>query len=219
MTTPDWNAIAKRFLALYVPAVCDALDEHELRYQYVHHSIQPLSPGMRVAGPAYTIIGRSNSSRDTSIRLGSRVIESFTPGVVAVYDTMGDQETGVWGELWAEGAVRKGCAGAVVDGGIRDTGFIRRLGFPIFRKFHSPGDALGRFNIVDHNVRVNIGGVAVSPGDYVFGDDDGVVFVPKAMIIDILKDAEEIAARESLIRSRVHNNEVLADLADQYGKV
>lgn len=215
----DWSNIAERFKALYVPAVCDALDDLELRYQYTHHSIQPLAPGMKVAGPAYTIRGRSNSSRDTSSRLGSRVIENFAPGAVAVYDTMGNQETGVWGELWTEGAIRKRCAGAIVDGGIRDTGFIRKLDFPIFRKFHSPGDALGRFNIVDHDIPVHIGGVVVSPGDYVFGDDDGVVFIPRKIIIDVLEAAEAIAARESLIRSKVHQDEVLADLADKYGKV
>lgn len=212
MADVDWASIAERFKQMYVPAVCDVLDEYELRYQYAHYSINPLSPDMKIAGPAFTIRGRPNSTRDQTKRLGPKVIDSFMPGTVAVYDTMGDEYTGVWGELWSAGAIRRGCVGAVVDGGIRDTAFIRRSGFQIFCKFTVPGDALGRFNIVDYQSSVNIGGVVVNPGDYVFGDEDGVVFIPQELTLEVLEKSEVIVEKENLIRQEIDKDLSLAEL-------
>jgi 4-hydroxy-4-methyl-2-oxoglutarate aldolase len=217
-TEIDWPAVAARFKRLYTPAVCDVLDGYELRHQFVHHSIRPLDRTLMVAGPAFTIVGMSNSTRDWSKRLGPRVIDSFVPHVVACYDTMGDEETGVWGELWSAGAARCGCVGAVVDGGIRDTAYIRRAAFPIFHKFTVPGDAVGRFNIVDYGCPVSIGGVRVNPGDYVFGDEDGVMIIPRDITLEVLAKSEEVANKENRIRDAIGENASLADLYKTFGK-
>ena len=214
----DWPAVAERFKRLYTPAVCDVLDSYELRHQFVHHSIRPLDRRLMVAGPAFTIVGMSNSTRDPTKRMGPRVIDSFVPNVVACYDTMGDEETGVWGELWSAGAVKRGCVGAVVDGGIRDTAYIRRAGFPIFHKYTIPGDAVGRFNIVDFGCPVTIGGVRVRPGDYVFGDEDGVAIVPRELTVEVLEKAEGICAKEERIREAIQENTSLAELYKTFGK-
>jgi len=214
----DWPSIAARFKRLYTPAVCDVLDEYELRHQYVHHSIRPLDRTLMLAGPAFTIVGMANSTRDRTKRMGPRVIDSFVPHVVACYDTMGEEQTGVWGELWSAGAAKRGCVGAVVDGGIRDTAYIRRAKFPIFHKFTMPGDAVGRFNIVDFDCPVSIGGVRVSPGDYVFGDEDGVVMIPKALTLEVLAKAEAVCAKENKIRDAIEGNASLADLYVKFEK-
>jgi 4-hydroxy-4-methyl-2-oxoglutarate aldolase len=214
----DWPAIAERFKRLYTPAVCDVLDSYELRHQFVHHSIRPLDHTLMIAGPAFTIVGMSNSTRDHSKRMGPRVIDSFVPHVVACYDTMGDEETGVWGELWSAGAARRGCVGAVVDGGIRDTAYIRRSRFPIFRKYTIPGDAVGRFNIVDFGCPVSIGGVRVNAGDYVFGDEDGIVVIPRELTLDVLQKAEEVCNKEDRIRDAIQENTSLAELYKTFGK-
>jgi 4-hydroxy-4-methyl-2-oxoglutarate aldolase len=214
----DWPDIATRFKRLYTPAVCDVLDEYELRHQYVHHSIRPLDRTLMLAGPAFTIVGMANSTRDRTKRMGPRVIDSFVPHVVACYDTMGEEQTGVWGELWSAGAAKRGCVGAVVDGGIRDTAYIRRAKFPIFHKFTMPGDAVGRFNIVDFGCPVSIGGVRVAPGDYVFGDEDGVVMIPKALTLEVLAKAEAVCAKENKIRDAIEDNASLADLYVKFEK-
>jgi 4-hydroxy-4-methyl-2-oxoglutarate aldolase len=214
----DWASIAERFKRLYTPAVCDVLDSYELRHQFVHHSIQPLDYRQMVAGPAFTIVGMSNSTRDQSKRLGPRVIDSFVPHVVACYDTMGHEETGVWGELWAAGAAKRGCVGAVVDGGIRDTAYIRRAGFPMFCKHKIPGDAVGRFNIVDYDCPVTIGGVRVNPGDYVFGDEDGIMIIPRELTLEVLEKAEATCRKENDIREEVAKGGSLAELYVKFGK-
>lgn len=214
----DWPSIATRFKALYTPAVCDVLDSYGLRHQFLDPAIMPLDEENKIAGPAFTIVGRPDANLDTSQRMGPRIIDSFEPHVVAVYETNGEQHTGVWGELWSAGAQRRGCVGAVVDGGIRDTALIRRIGFPIFYRFRSPGDAVGRFNIVDHQVPVSIGGVRISPGDYVFGDQDGVVVIPRDLMLEVLEKAEKVKSTEDDIRVAIGEGGRLIDLYKKHGR-
>jgi 4-hydroxy-4-methyl-2-oxoglutarate aldolase len=218
MQDDKWAAIAERFKALYVPAVCDVLDDLGLRFQFMHHSLTPLESSSVIAGPAFTIVGAKSAEPDPRKRLGPKVVDAFTAGVVAVYATNNDEQTGVWGELWAAGAVARGCVGAVVDGGIRDSRFIRDAGFPIFRRFHSPADAVGRFTVVDHNCSVAIAGVMVHPGDYIFGDEDGIAVIPQALTMEVLEQAEAVRDRETLIRADIAEGGSLSDLYYKHGK-
>lgn len=211
-------AVAERFKRLYAPAVCDVLDDLGLRHQFMRHDIRPLTTSHMVAGPAFTIAGIQDSSMDLSQRMGPKVIDHMRPGVVAVYDTGGDETTGVWGELWCKGSAVRGCVGAVVDGGIRDTGFIRRADFPIFHRFTSPADAVGRFTVADYECAVSAGGVRVHPGDYIFGDADGILVIPAELTLEVLAKAEEVSERENRIRAAISGNRSLAELYVEHGR-
>jgi len=217
-TTSDWTNIARRFHGVYVAAVCDALDDMGLRHQYLDHRFRPLNPSQKIAGPAFTIIGGPSAETDTEKRVGPRVIDQFRPGVVAVYDTQNTEGVGVWGELWAAGAAQRGCVGAVVDGGVRDTGFMREARFPIYYRFTSPGDALGRFTVIDYECPVSVGGIRVSPGDYVFGDEDGIVIIPSELTNEILDKAEQVSRNENRIRAAIAENQSLFELYKEFGK-
>jgi regulator of RNase E activity RraA len=218
LTNEELAAIAERFKRLYTPAVCDVLDGFGLRHQSMHHSIRLLDRTLLLAGPAFTIAGIKDATLDVTKRMGPKVIDHMTTGVVAVYDTGGDDTTGVWGELWSAGASARGCVGAVVDGGIRDTGFIRSKNFPIFLRFTSPYDAVGRFTVADFNCPINAGGVRLRPGDYIFGDEDGVVVIPRELTLEVLELAEKVSIKESRIRAEIAHNRSLAELYAEYGK-
>ena len=214
----DWVNIAERYKRLYTPAVCDVLDSLGLRHQAMDPAIRPLDRTAMIAGPAFTIVGAPDASLDIAKRMGPKVIDRMTPNVVAVYDTSGEMLTGVWGELWSAGAATRGCVGAIVDGGIRDTAFIRRAGFPIYHRFTSPYDAVGRFNVVDCECTVRAGNVRVAPGDYVFGDEDGVVVIPATLIGEVLERAEAISIKENRIRAEISPARSLSELYVEYGK-
>jgi regulator of RNase E activity RraA len=130
--------------------------------------------------------------------------------------TNGDTRTGHWGELMTNAALLHGCNGAVVDGGIRDSAAVEALDFPVFYRFTCAGDALGRFNITAYECTVECAGVVVNPGDFIFGDRDGVVVVPKHLTEQVLEDAEKIAVVENEIRGRIRNGESVAMLYTQY---
>lgn len=216
----NWKEIRERFLKLYVPAVSDVLDEMGYEFQTCACNLRPLLPDMKLAGPAFTIKGQRNGSHDFDLsqRIGPGVLDHLEEGCVAVYDTSGDPETGHWGELWSNGAMARNCVGCLLDGGIRDTSYIMREGFPMFYKYISPNDAMGRFSITDWQVPVTIGGVIVHPGDYIFADYDGVVVVPKDLILEVLEKAEEIVRIENDIRVEVKEGASLGMLYKKYGR-
>ena len=122
-------------------------------------------------------------------------------GHVAVYAC--DQDISAHlGELSVTSLKARGVAGCVLDGGCRDVGFILDEGFPVFTRFVTPEDSTWRWELEATQVPVTIGRVRVEPGDWVVGDDDGVVVVPRAIAEDVLAEAEQKAATESEIRAR-----------------
>lgn len=208
--------LCERFRDLYVPAIADALDDLGLWHQCMDSGIRALELETKVAGAAFTGLGRPERSEDRSIRLGARMIDEMAPLQVAVLDCSDDRITGHWGELLTNGALARGATGAVIDGGIRDTPAILELGFPVFHRYRSPRDARGRWNVVDIGIPIVAGGVQVKPGDIIVGDADGVVVVPRDAAGDVLHRAEAQVETENEIRVRVRQGESVGDLYQQY---
>jgi regulator of RNase E activity RraA len=208
-------SLCERYEKLYVPAVADILDDHGLWNQLLPKEIMPLQLGQKAAGPAFTAKGHATTKLDTG--LGARVMEGLAPGCIAVWDTTGDTTTGHWGELMSTSAMAKGCRGAVVDGGIRDTDYIRGHGFPVWSRFRSAADAMGRWTIEEAQLPIVIGSVTIRPGDFVFADSDGVVLVPQDLVEDVLAEAERVVASENKIRVALVSGGVLADQYKSFG--
>lgn len=208
--------IVKRYCELYTGVINDCLDKIGLWNQFMENSIRPLKNDMIVAGPAFTVFGSAERSSDKSIRLGPKVVDELSPHQVVVMQTSGDLHTGHWGELLTNGAISRGANGAVIDGGLRDSKFIYDLGFPIFYKFHCPGDARGRWNVTKMQEPVTIGNVLVNPGDFIFGDIDGIIVIPKELTVDILFSAEDAVKEENEIRRQILSGKKLSDLYLKY---
>jgi len=213
----EMKEICERYKKLYVAAVSDVLDSMGHWHQVMEIGLQPLDVrNCKIAGPAFTMMGMGSREMDKTKRLAVKAIDELYEYSVPVMTTNGDTRTGHWGELLSNAAIVHGCNGAVVDGGIRDCEAIDELGFPIFYKFTCPGDALGRFNIIDFECTIECAGVVVHPGDFIFGDRDGVVVVPKDLTEKVLIEAEGILEVENEIRQRIKNGEKVAELYTQY---
>lgn len=204
--------LVARYRKLYSGVISDCLDKIGLWNQCMDNSINPLKTNMVVAGPAFTVYGSAERSIDKKIRLGPKVVDELNPYQVVVMQTNGDLHTGHWGELLTNGAISKGAAGAIIDGGIRDSQFIIDLDFPVFYKFHCPGDARGRWNVTKLQEPISVGNVYVAPGDFIFGDIDGVVVIPQKHVSHILIAAENAVEEENEIRKQIKNGRKLADL-------
>ncbi len=208
--------LCERYRKLYTPAVADILDSKGLWHQIMDNEIKGLTLDMVVAGPAFTVLGMCERSEDKSIRKGPLVVDRLGKCQVAVFETGGDTRTGHWGELLSNAARARGAHGAVIDGGVRDTRYILQLGFPVFSKFRCPGDATGRWNVVDMELAITAGGVRVHPGDFIFGDADGVVVVPKELTVEVLLEAEAVMAVEDEIRQQVRGGASVQKLYSSY---
>ena len=112
---------------------------------------------------------------------------------------------------------QRGCTGAVVDGGVRDVDFVNAMEFPVFARFKHAASLAGRWAVADSQISIKIGATVIHPGDFVFGDIDGVVIVPKDITLDVLVAAEEISERESGMREDLRRGVSVTDAFARHG--
>lgn len=156
----------------------------------LHGRVQALGPGMRVAGPAFTVEVRPGDNLMFHIALALA-----RPGDVIVVDGKGDVGCALFGELMATQARMAGIAGLVVDAAVRDTGALSQGPYPVFASGRCPcgptKNVPGRISIP-----IAIAGVSVAPGDLVVGDDDGVTVIPRADVPGVLAGVDAKLASE-----------------------
>lgn len=134
--------------------------------------IRPVWAGAAVAGPAYPV--RCTPGDNLAIHVA---VTQAPAGSVLVVDVGNVPDRGYWGEVLTTGALARGLAGLVIDGGVRDVGALEKLGFPVFSATVAlPGATkLSRGSV---GTATTVAGVPVSVGDWVVADVDGVVVVP-----------------------------------------
>jgi 4-hydroxy-4-methyl-2-oxoglutarate aldolase len=201
----DVLSVNERFKKLYTGLVYDSCEHLGLKGRAMQSGMYPLLHTMQVAGPAFTVRCISTPSLDPdlhNVRLG--MLRSMTPGCIQVRDCQNNTSSGHFGEISATAARAAGCAGAVIDGSTRDSNYLIEMGFATFCRFRNPVEAFGRFMAVEYQVPIYVSGIdgqlAVNPGDYIFGDNDGVVVVPREFTLKILAQAEEWCESEGKSR-------------------
>jgi regulator of RNase E activity RraA len=133
-----------------------------------------------------------------------RAIEITPAGHVLVIDCRGDTRAACAGQILAMRLLKRGVAGLVGDGGIRDAGPIGEMAkFPVFCAGPSAPLNLAQHHAVESNVPIGCGGVAVYPGDLIVGDRDGVAVIPAAMVDEVARDAAEQEELEEFLLQRV----------------
>ena len=170
------------------------------------HGIRPLLPGSHMCGPAVTV-----RTYPGDWAKPVEAIDECRPGDVLVVDAFNSYPA-IWGELATHSAKVKGLAGLVVWGAIRDTPEIARIGFPAFSSLVSAnaGEPKGFGEI---NVPVSIAGRTVEPGDWVVGDDDGVIVLPKAEAVELANRAMDVLEKENRLRGEIDAGKTLAEVA------
>jgi len=212
--------IARRFLKLYTGAISDILDKAGCRNQVLPYYITPFTAANRLAGVAFTGQGypcADIAHDDTGTRL--KILDSISPGTISVWATGGSMDCAHWGEIMSTAVKQRGCTGAVVDGGVRDVDFVNAMNYPVFAKFKCSASSVGRWDITDCQIPVKIGNTIVRPGDFVFGDTDGVVIVPKAITMDVLVAAENVFERERRMREELRRGVSVTDAYAKYGSL
>ncbi len=207
----------ERYLKLYTGAVNDVL-----RFNYKMHATSlpahfaPLREHMKLAGLAFTVKGGPDITTEGEFEMRAEMLEAIHSDTVVVWDCTGDTVTSHWGEVMTMAATKLGCRGAVVNG-IRDTQAILDLGFPVFYQYKSNTGMLGRFRMYHYQKPVLMGEVIVNPGDWVFGDIDGVISIPQGIAYDVLIAAEKLLFKEDEIREMVESGMKPTDVVKNGG--
>ena len=127
MQNLDWPEIAERYKRLYSALIYDTLEEFGYPDQALAQTLNPLEPSMKVAGPAFTVRGSNNPSREKK-ETGLEMIETLWPGCVRVFDTGNDYVAAHWGEITSTAARGQGCVATVIDGGVRGSTYVIHMG-------------------------------------------------------------------------------------------
>jgi 4-hydroxy-4-methyl-2-oxoglutarate aldolase len=204
---PPMTEICARYQKLYAGLVFDVLEHMGVTNTTLSHEIMPLTLDMKLAGPAFTMKGTTTAVKDEQFRYRRlKAIKDMTHPCVEVRDAGTSRfNVALYGELTATTARAHGAVGAVVDGGTRDSGMVISMGFPLFAKYRSPVEAFGRVITLEHQVPILMSGeltetVVVNPGDFIFGDLDGIIVVPKHLTLPVLVEAERVMGIEDAAR-------------------
>jgi 4-hydroxy-4-methyl-2-oxoglutarate aldolase len=193
----ELNQLVDGFGKVAIASIADAVDKVCGQRGYMASGIKPRINEQRICGPAATVLEVATDEFVPPQHALDLIDEAPKGSVIVIAIEGGAPDVAVWGGLMTAGAVANGHVGAVLEGSVRDLVEIRRdYDFPVYALDVSPGTTLGRYKTVASQVPVRVGGVIVHPGDIVAGDVDGVVVVPRAQAVAVLKMAEEIDVRE-----------------------
>jgi len=206
---------------LYVPVVCDILDELGFRHQAMHQRLRPLLPDIKNCG----FVGRARTARwmetdyvHESDPYGGEIaiMDSLRPGDVIVHSTDYSGSNAPWGELMSTVAKRNGAVGCICDSQIRDCLRIIAIGFPVYYAGIRPLDSKGRGMVMAHDVPIRCGEVLVRPGELIVADYDGIVVVPQEVERAALLKAKEKVGKENLTRKELLEGKTLREVYNKY---
>ena len=184
--------------------VSDALDKLGIAGQCL--GLKPMDPNIRLAGPAFTIRFVPCGVHGGTV---GDFIDDLAEGTVMALDNQGRMDATVWGDILTIVGSRKKLGGTVIDGVCRDAPRSIELKYPIFARGSYMRTGKDRVAVDAMQGSISIGGVRVNPGDYLLGDWDGVVAIPKERIEQVAEVASQIEQAEDRIRAAVERGERL----------
>lgn len=190
------DEIISRYEKLYTGCVNDVMREMCLTNQALPAEIVPLRDSMVLAGFAFTIRSVADPTVGGELELRVKMLEELKPNMVCVWNANGVDHASHWGGVMTKMSRKRGVRGAIIDGGIRDTGDILSQEFPIWYRYRISNGSLSRAKMTGYQVPVVVGSVMIKPGDLIFADIDGAIVVPRKIVVPVLERAEAIVRNE-----------------------
>ncbi len=169
--------------------------------------LRAIVPGVKTAGPALTVWTYPGDWAKPV-----EAIDVAPEGSVLVIDA-GGRPPAVWGEKATKSAIQRRLAGVVINGAIRDTASIREMRFPAFARQVCPcaGDPKGQGMI---EAPLHFGGQRIHTGDWIVGDDDGVVVIPKEKVLEVANRAQSVVEREEREMAEISRGSTLGKVSE-----
>ena len=213
------NTTRDKLKTVSTATICTALYKRGMRNQMIQN-VQPLaSDKPTMVGEAFTlryIPAREDLNPITVFQDRGhpqrKAVEECPPGAVLVVDSRKDARAASAGAILVARLMKRGCAGIVTDGGLRDAAEIARLAIPSFHQRPSAPTNLTLNQAIDINVPIGCGDAPVFPGDVIVGDGDGCVVIPAHLADEIAAEAVEMTAFEDFVAEKVHEGRSILGL-------
>lgn len=205
---------------LYSGIISDVLDGMGYRNQALAGGISPLTDDTVIFGPTFTSIGTTvYSMPENPLVAQCKVVDQLGEDEIYVLVTRGDYNCAVFGELFATAVNARKGAGVLLDGYARDVKALKEMKFPLFYKGRDVRTSKGRCEINECQIPVILDGVTIRPGDYIFGDIDGVIVIPKEVAEEVIRQAAETVEKENEVRTRLLNGSTLQKAYEEIGAI
>ena len=220
MAQPAGDPLLEGFRAVEVASVADAIEQLYGQKAYMSHEMRPLNT-TKFAGPAVTVLMKKEEHKEGSKASEGMLdaIDNAKPGSVYVMVLEDGGDYAGIGALMATAMKYRGLAGAVVDGGVRDTPQIRRLQFPVFSRGVAPSTTINHYRFAGVNLPVTCAGVRVNAGDIVTADEDGVAVVPFAHAAEVLKKAADLDYTEHTMLPFIEKYKSIKEAVAKFGRI
>jgi regulator of RNase E activity RraA len=220
LAQPAGDPLIEGFRMVEVASVSDAMEQLYGQKAYMAHEMRPLNV-TKFAGPAVTVLLKKEEHKEGSKASEGMLdaIDNARPGSVYVMVLEDGADYAGIGGLMATAMKYRGLAGAVIDGGVRDTPQIRKLQFPVFSRGVAPSTTINHYRFAGVNVPVTCAGVRVNAGDIIAADEDGVAVVPRSRAAEVLKKAEELDNTEHTMIPFIEKFKSIKEAVARFGRI
>ncbi|MGA2427135.1 MAG: RraA family protein [Candidatus Acidiferrum sp.] len=215
----DEAALLDGYRHVEVASVSDAMEKVTGKKIYMSHHMRPIFPA-KFAGFAVTVLLKKETNHDPNALDGMlAAIDQGTANSVYVMVVEDGADTAGMGGLMGTAMAARNFSGAVIDGGVRDVAYLQKIGFPVFGLGIVPSTSVGHYRFAGANIPVVCDGVAVSAGDIVAADADGVVVVPHASAAEVLKVAQDMDFKEHSMYATIEKLKSIVQAVKQFGRL
>jgi regulator of RNase E activity RraA len=212
-------ALLQAYRHVEVASVSDAIEKLFGQKIYLSHRMRPIFPS-KFAGFALTVKLKKEENHDPDALQGLlAAIDSGGPNSVYVMVVEDGVDIAGMGGLMGTAMQAREFSGAVIDGGVRDTAYLQKIGFPVFALGTVPSTSVGHYRFAGANIPVVCDGVAVSAGDIVVADSDGVVVVPRAEAAEVLAVAQEMDFKEHSMYAYIEKLKSIEEAVKKFGRL
>jgi regulator of RNase E activity RraA len=202
-----------------VASVSDAMEKVAGQRIYLSHRMRPIFTS-RFAGFAVTVKLKKEENHDPNALDGMlAAIDQGAPNSVYVMVVEDGADIAGMGGLMGTAMQARSFSGAVIDGGVRDTAYLQKIGFPVFALGSVPSTSVGHYRFAEAKKPLVCDGVPVSPGDIVVADSDGVAVVPRARAAEVLAAAQEMDFKEHSMHAYIEKLKSIEEAVKKFGRL
>jgi regulator of RNase E activity RraA len=215
----DPAALLAAYRHVEVASVSDAIEQLLGQRMYLSHKMQPIF-ATHFAGWALTVRLEKQENHDAHATDGMlEAIDNGRKDSVYVMSIQDGADIAGMGGLMGTAMAAREFSGAVIDGAVRDTAYLKKIGFPVYATGVTPSTLVGHYRFVGSEVPVVIDGVSIHPGDIIAADNDGVVIVPRARAVDILLLAQQMDFKEHSMYPLIEKMKSIVTVVKQFGRL